>query len=326
MCRHYLYRHIRLDSGEPFYIGIGTKPKRCSKTHEGEYSRAYNRSKSGRCNFWHNIVAKTDYEVEILLESDDYEFIKQKEIEFIALYGRRDLGKGTLVNLTDGGDGALGVIVSNEKRASISKSNTGKKVSDETRLKQRLIRLGIPWSEELRIAHEGTCRAGEDHHASRLTLNLETGIFYFTVGEAAEHNNLTLAALSNMLSGHRRNKTSIIYAEEDDSGIYPIIPEIKPYSPKIYTEEERRQMHLRALGRHIGAKSPKAKKVINTETGEIHLCLKELTKELGSSYNYYCRMLNPNIKKNNNTPFEYYNEEIHSHLIKNEANNQTIPQ
>ena len=35
-----------------------------------------------------------------------------KEIEFIKLYGRKDNNTGILVNLTDGGEGTLGVIVS----------------------------------------------------------------------------------------------------------------------------------------------------------------------------------------------------------------------
>lgn len=48
------------------------------------YMRANN--KSSRNNFWKRIVKKTEYEVEILLESDDYDFIKQKEVEFIALF------------------------------------------------------------------------------------------------------------------------------------------------------------------------------------------------------------------------------------------------
>src|SRR6478609_1889133 len=91
---HYLYRHIRLDTGEPFYIGVGTAPKNNVFTFFNNYKRAF--SHHSRTNHWHNIVNLTDYEVEILLESDDYEFIKQKEIEFIALYGRADKGEGTL--------------------------------------------------------------------------------------------------------------------------------------------------------------------------------------------------------------------------------------
>ena len=128
---YYLYRHIRLDTGEVFYIGIGTKPKKF-KSIAIEFSRAYNKSR--RNSFWKNITDKTRYLVEILIESDNYEFIKQKEIEFIKLYGRRNLKLGALVNLTDGGDGNLNSIVSIETRnkLSIARKNSkyirGKKI------------------------------------------------------------------------------------------------------------------------------------------------------------------------------------------------------
>ena len=84
--RYYLYRHIRLDKNEPFYIGIGSKKERLNNFHKisSEYERAYTKNK--RNIYWKNIVAKTDYIVEILLESDDYDFIKQKEVEFISNY------------------------------------------------------------------------------------------------------------------------------------------------------------------------------------------------------------------------------------------------
>jgi len=114
--KYYLYRHIRLDKNEPFYIGIGTKPINY-KSHKVEYARSY--ATTSRSSFWFNIVNKIDYRVEILLESDDYQFILKKEIEFIKLYGRFDLGKGPLVNLTDGGEGTKGI--SEEKRKNLSR-------------------------------------------------------------------------------------------------------------------------------------------------------------------------------------------------------------
>jgi hypothetical protein len=117
---HYLYRHIRLDINKPFYIGIGTKP-RSFIYHSTEYYRAYN--KSSRGNIWKNITNKTNYEVEILLESDDYEFIKQKEIEFVKLYGRINTNTGTLSNLTDGGEGNTGYILSEETKKKIGEKN-----------------------------------------------------------------------------------------------------------------------------------------------------------------------------------------------------------
>jgi biotin operon repressor len=89
-----LYRHIRTDKNTPFYIGIG----------ETE-NRAYD--KKCRTKIWKNI-AKKGYETEILFDDLTWEQACEKEKEFIALYGRRDLGTGTLVNLTDGGEGTLG--------------------------------------------------------------------------------------------------------------------------------------------------------------------------------------------------------------------------
>lgn len=107
--KHYLYRHVRLDTNEVFYVGIGTKSKNKSIN---DYHRSL--TKANRNNYWKHIIEKTEYDVEIILESNDYNFIKQKEIEFIALYGRKDLIKGTLVNLTDGGDGNLGYKATKE--------------------------------------------------------------------------------------------------------------------------------------------------------------------------------------------------------------------
>ena len=89
-----LYRHTRLDKNEPFYIGIGDNE-----------TRAYN--KVNRTKHWKSI-AKKGYEVEVLLEDLTWEQACEKEREFIALYGRKDLKTGTLVNLTDGGEGTFG--------------------------------------------------------------------------------------------------------------------------------------------------------------------------------------------------------------------------
>lgn len=99
---YYLYRHIRLDTNEVFYVGIGTKTFRDIKY--GYYTRA-NQKASHRSGFWHVIANKSKYIVEIILETDDKEYIKYKEREFINLYGRKDLENGSLVNLSDGGDG-----------------------------------------------------------------------------------------------------------------------------------------------------------------------------------------------------------------------------
>jgi hypothetical protein len=152
--KHFLYRHIRVDKNEPFYIGIGVKKKL-----KYPYSRAY--SKHDRNNIWKRIVFKTEYEVEILLESDDYEFIKEKEREFIKLYGRKDLKTGSLCNLTDGGEGCYNRIMTKECKDKISKSLKGKPFTEERKknVSVALCKLNLKVSDEtkrkLSIAHKG---------------------------------------------------------------------------------------------------------------------------------------------------------------------------
>mgnify|MGYP003610994733 FL=1 len=144
--KYYLYRHIRLDLGSPFYIGIGTKPKNSTNS---EYCRST--THNNRSTYWKNIVAKTEYEVEILLESDDYDFIKQKEIEFIGLYKRIDCCGGILVNMTDGGDGTINRVCSEETRNKISITNTGRVASPDAirkSIENRKSTLGYKHTEE----------------------------------------------------------------------------------------------------------------------------------------------------------------------------------
>jgi hypothetical protein len=92
----YVYRHIRLDYNEPFYIGIGS---------DINYKRAYN--KKGRSYAWKDIAYKIQYKVDIILDELSWEEACMKEIEFIKLYGRKNLNLGSLVNFTDGGEGQI---------------------------------------------------------------------------------------------------------------------------------------------------------------------------------------------------------------------------
>lgn len=130
MDNYYLYRHIRLDKNEVFYVGIGKKNiNKKSYLYHCEYYRAfrprYSKHQKSHNKYWTNIANKTYYKVDIILESNDENYIKQKEIEFIKIYGRKDLGKGTLVNHTDGGDGTLNPSQESiKKRARYGKDNS----------------------------------------------------------------------------------------------------------------------------------------------------------------------------------------------------------
>lgn len=214
----YLYRHIRLDNNVPFYIGIGSDEK---------YSRA--NSSKNRNNYWNKIVDKTDYEVEILFEDDDYEFIKEKEIEFIKLYGRKDIGKGTLCNLTNGGDGCLGLIHSDDSKLKMSIPNKGKAISKEQRNKVSLFHKGKVLSQahkdKISLANSGinnpmygkkfsikhienqvkSAKRGEDSKSSKLTDNDVISIRTLHLNNKYSHKKL-----SEIFSVSRGNITSIL--------------------------------------------------------------------------------------------------------------------
>lgn len=133
----YIYRHIRLDKNEPFYIGIGSDDK---------YRRAYSIQK-GRNPLHQNILDKSEVEVEILLDGLTWEEACEKEREFIKLYGRKDLGLGCLCNLTDGGEGAVNRINSAESNIKRSNSLIGRHVSADSKEKNRQSHLGKVLSE-----------------------------------------------------------------------------------------------------------------------------------------------------------------------------------
>jgi hypothetical protein len=116
-----LYQHIRLDTGEIFYIGIGNGRRPWIKHNRNAY--------------WHNIVNKAGYRVEILEEGLSWYQACELEKMLIALHGRKDLGYGPLVNMTDGGDG--NPSPSAETRAKQSAGNKGKIITEAHREKLR---------------------------------------------------------------------------------------------------------------------------------------------------------------------------------------------
>ncbi len=92
----YVYTHTAIETNTVFYVGMGTNNK------YKYYYRSKNKSK--RSDEWKEFVKNINYnyKIDILIESDNCEFIREKEREFIKLYGRIDIGTGSLVNKDNG--------------------------------------------------------------------------------------------------------------------------------------------------------------------------------------------------------------------------------
>lgn len=132
----YVYEHRRLSTGEVFYIGIGSQVK---------FRRAY--SKSDRKKYWHNIVAQGHFVNIFATRLTKSEAVKI-EVSLIKLHGRKDLKTGTLVNVTNGGEGAN--KPSPETIQKIKAANVGRKQSAETIQKRKITRGEIVVSAETR--------------------------------------------------------------------------------------------------------------------------------------------------------------------------------
>ena len=146
----YLYRHIRHDKNEPFYIGIGS---------DSNYKQS--KQKNARNNIWKGIVSRTTYDIEILFDNISIEESKVKEIEFIALYGRIANNDGILANLSGGGECNENPSLLTREKLSIATKGVnnpfyGKKHTKETRefLSKRQIGLKrgpLPESTKIKI-------------------------------------------------------------------------------------------------------------------------------------------------------------------------------
>ena len=133
-----IYYHLK-PCGEVFYIGIGNDKRPNSKQNRNKY--------------WHNIIEKYGYEVQVLKNNLSWEDAIELEILLISWFGRKDLKLGTLVNMTDGGEGNKNIVMtpeSNIKRSlaskGIPKTNRGVKRkghSQETKDKMSLAKKGI---------------------------------------------------------------------------------------------------------------------------------------------------------------------------------------
>jgi hypothetical protein len=125
----YVYTHKRLDKNCIFYVGIGSSANQ---------KRAYETQK--RNDYWLRVKNITEIEIEVLFEDLTWEVANYYEKYLIAVYGRKNKGNGDLVNMTDGGDGVRGWVVSDEAKIKMSLSKIGNlhSASPEARLKNKL--------------------------------------------------------------------------------------------------------------------------------------------------------------------------------------------
>ena len=214
----YVYQHIRKDTNQPFYIGIGS---------DLNFYRANKFSE--RNEIWERIKKKTEILVEILHNNIEWDEACKIEIELIKKYGRINNKTGILSNMTDGGEGTLNKVINEDTRYLLGNGNRGKKRTEESKLKQSEVTKGVKkskshsekireyrigkkmseetkrkisenskgrssWNKGIKFSEESKLKmsnskkgkkTSSDNPNSKIVLNTENGIYYNTLKEAA---------------------------------------------------------------------------------------------------------------------------------------------
>lgn len=132
--KYYVYSHITKDTNQIFYVGKGT----------GRRARGKRRNP-----YWKNVANKHGWKVLILKHNLDEKDALEVEKYYIKHIGRRNIGTGTLVNMTDGGEGTSGLAPANKGNVGVFKHSeeTKRKISENHR---NLGKKLSPFSEEHR--------------------------------------------------------------------------------------------------------------------------------------------------------------------------------
>ena len=122
----YVYRDPRPSkNNQPVYVGKGTGDRDVSHWLKGSHNKPFQ-------DFMSHLRQKgLEVHPQRVLETPDEAAAFAKEIELIAVYGRRNLGTGTLFNLTDGGEGGSGTIKTAAHKT-VDKYNSIKNWKDPT--------------------------------------------------------------------------------------------------------------------------------------------------------------------------------------------------
>lgn len=108
--KFYTYVHIRNDNNKVFYVGKGKGRRVLEKGRH-------------RNQWWNRIAEKHGYRIEIMFIHFDEQSALDAEMFFIKSF---KLQGHNLVNMTDGGDGCMGLIMSDEAKEKCRIKKTGK--------------------------------------------------------------------------------------------------------------------------------------------------------------------------------------------------------
>lgn len=153
------------------------------------------------------------FEVSVIEECDDEEKLNEREIYWIAFYNCK---KPNGYNMTDGGDGGAGHVVSEEAKNKISKFHKGRKKSEKTCKKISESKTGHSLSKKHRnkIGESGRGRIASSKTRAQMSAScknkravicLETGQIFESIAAAAKWVGISRNSIADAIYGRTKS-------------------------------------------------------------------------------------------------------------------------
>ncbi len=140
----------------------------------------------------------------------DEDFAHLLEMELISKFGRKDLGKGSLLNMTNGGEGVKGLIRSEESKRKSGAARRGKPRSEEVKRKISETKKGnIPWNKGLQTGPLS------DEHKKYLS-EIATGRNH--TSETKEQMSIVKMGNKNPMFGKKRSEETRLKGAKSNTG------------------------------------------------------------------------------------------------------------
>lgn len=205
MNEYYVYEWIRLDTNEPFYVGMG-HGNRCYKLTRGNNKH------------FNNIVKSIPVAVNILHDNLDKKTAFDLEVWYIREY-RDIIGYESMCNINDGGEGCAligknnpwyGKKLSEEHKRKISKNHAdmrgenspwyGKHHSEESKIKSSKSHKKENLSQET-IEKMRKSAMGKNNHNATSVICITTKRIFYTTKEGANFYNIDNSSIVKCCKG-----------------------------------------------------------------------------------------------------------------------------
>lgn len=191
---------------EPFYVGKGTGNRLYDHLNESYNNHDINNGyTSYKCNKIRKIKKDTGKDPIIVKIHDNISELLSFNLEIfmIDIIGRHNLKTGPLTNLTDGGDGVVGFVITEEYRKKLSKAKKGKNLSEEHKKNISRSLIGRKFKKHKKLSKEIKIKMSLCNPKNRPVM-IENKIFR-SVSEASRYLCIPRTTLINRL----RRKTTI---------------------------------------------------------------------------------------------------------------------